>query len=102
MHAVLNFFFTSIVLIQTSGFATIHVVVFQPNWSNNTLKSGFLRISGKTGSWIRNFLGLKPSPDQDGANKKKFSQIGPAVPELLRDTQTHRQTDTQAKTLITL
>ena len=30
---------------------------------------------------IRNFFGLKPSRDQDGANKKKFSQIGPAVPE---------------------
>ena len=27
------------------------------------------------------FFGLKPSRDQDGANKKKFSQIGPAVPE---------------------
>ena len=27
------------------------------------------------------FFGLKPSHDQDGANKKKFSQIGPAVPE---------------------
>ena len=25
----------------TSGFATTHLVVFQPNWSNNTLKSGF-------------------------------------------------------------
>ena len=66
---------------------------FQTNWSNNTLKSGFFRIFGKTGSRIRNFFGLKPSPDQDGANKKKFSQIGPAVPELLRDTQTYRHTD---------
>ena len=66
---------------------------FQPNWSNNTLKSGFFRISGKTGSRIRNFFGLKPSPDQYGANKKKFSQIGPAVPELLRDRQTDTQTD---------
>ena len=55
---------------------------FQPNWSNNTLKSGFFRISGKTGSRIRNFFVLKPSRDQDGANKKRFGQIGPAVPEL--------------------
>ena len=31
-------------------------------------------------------------------NKKKFGQIGLAVPELLRDTHT----DTQTKTLITL
>jgi len=66
---------------------------FQPNWSKNTLKSGFFRISGKSGSRIRNFFGLKPSRDQDGANKKKFSQIGPAVPELLRDRQTDTQTD---------
>ena len=56
------------------------------------------RISRKTGHRIRNFFGLKPPRDQDGANKKKFSQIGPAVPELLR----HRQTDRQTKTLITL
>ena len=48
----------------------------------HTIKSGFFRISGKTGSRIRNFFGLKPPRDQDGANKKKFSQIGPAVPEL--------------------
>ena len=49
-----------------------------------------------SGSGIRFFrksFSLKPSPDQYGANKKKFSQIGPAVPELLRDTQTHTQTD---------
>ena len=42
---------------------------------------------------IRNLFGLKLSPDQYGANKKKFSQIGPAVPELLRDRQTDTQTD---------
>ena len=65
---------------------------FQPNWSNNTLKSGFFRISGKSGSRIRNFFGLKPSRDQDGANKKKFSQIGPAVPEEIGRKQTDTQT----------
>ena len=54
------------------------------------------QISGKTESRIRNFFSLKPPCGQDGANKKKFSQIGPAVPEFLRDTQT----DTKA--LITL
>ena len=64
---------------------------FQPNWSKNTLKSRFFWISGKTGSRIQNFLGLKPSPDQDGANKKRISQIGPAVPELWRHTHTDRQ-----------
>ena len=66
---------------------------FQPNWSKNTLKSGFFRISGKSGSRIRNFFGLKPSRDQDGANKKKFSQIGPAVPEEIG----HEQTRTHAR-----
>ena len=53
----------------------------------------FFRIFGKTGPRIRNFFSLKPPRDQDGANKKRFSQIGPAVPELLRDTQTDIHTD---------
>ena len=48
------------------------------------------------------FFGLKPPCDEDGANKKKFSQIGPAVPELLRDKRTDRHTYIQTKTLITL
>jgi len=65
---------------------------FQPNWSKNTLKSGFFWISGKSGSWIRNFFGLKPSRDQDGAKKKKFSQIGPAVPEEIGNIQASKQT----------
>ena len=56
----------------------------------NTLKSGFFRISGKSGSRIRNFFGLKPSRDQDGANKKKYSQIGPAVPEEIGNRQTNK------------
>ena len=50
----------------------------------------FFRIFGKTGPRIRNFFSLKPSRDQDGANKKKFSQIGPAVPELLSFRQTDK------------
>ena len=66
---------------------------FQPNWSNNTLKTGFFRICGKTGSRFRNFFDLKPPCDKDGANKKKFSQIGPAVPELLSLTHTNTHTD---------
>ena len=53
----------------------------------------FFRIFGKTRPRIRIFFGLKPPRDQYGANKKKFSQIGPAVPELLRDRQTNTQTD---------
>ena len=48
----------------------------------------FFRIFGKTGSRIRNFFGLKPSRGQDGANKKKFSQIGPAVLEEIGHKQT--------------
>ena len=62
----------------------------------NTLKFGFFRISGKSGSRIRNFFGLKPSRDQDGANKKKFSQIGPAVPEEIG----HKHTNTQANIVL--
>ena len=53
----------------------------------------FFRIFGKTGPRIRNFFSLKPSRDQDGANKKRLSQIGPAVPELLRDRQTDKHAD---------
>ena len=48
---------------------------------------------------IRNFFSLKPPCDQDGANKKKFSQIGPAVPELLSLTHTDIQTDKDPTTL---
>ena len=48
------------------------------------------------------FFDLKPPHDQEEANKKKFSQIGPSVPELLRDKQTHIHTYRQTKTLITL
>ena len=59
----------------------------------------YLKISAKfvfldfLKNWIPDpeFFGLKPPCDQDGANKKKFSQISPAVPELL----SHRQTDIQ-------
>ena len=66
-----------------------------------TTKNGiFFRIYRKTGSQTRNFFDLKPSPNQDGANKKKFSQIGPAVPELLRDRQTNRHTDRQKPLLL--
>ena len=65
-----------------------------------TTKNGiFFRIYGKTGSQTRNFFDLKPSPNQEGANKKKFSQIGPAVPELLSLTHTDIQTDKDPNTL---
>ena len=40
---------------------------------NNTLKSRFFWIPGKTGSRIRDFF---------LTSKSKYSQIGPAVPEL--------------------
>ena len=48
-----------------------------------------LGFSGKTGYRIRNFFGLKPKLAQDGANKKNFSQIGPAVPEEIGRKQTN-------------
>jgi len=40
-----------------------------------TLEDNMLLISDP------NFFGLKPPPDQDGAFKKRISQISPAVPE---------------------
>ena len=36
------------------------------------------------------FFGLKPSRDQDGANKKKFSQIGRAVLEEIGRKHTNK------------
>ena len=45
--------------------------------------------SGKPDPWAKLF-GLKTTPDQDGANKKKFSRIGPAVPEEIGDKQTRK------------
>ena len=53
------------------------------------------KLHGKTGSRIQNFFGLKPKLAQDGAKKKNFSQIGPAVPEEIgrKHTQkTNKQT----------
>ena len=38
------------------------------------------------------FLDLKPPCDQDRANKKKFSQIGTAVPEEIGNIQASKQT----------
>ena len=61
----------------------------------NFQNPGFSGFPKKTGSRIRNFFGLKPSRDQDGANKKKFSQIGPAVLEEIGRKHTHIHTNTQ-------
>ena len=66
---------------------------FQPKRLNITLKTGFIRISGKTGSQIQNFFGLKPFRDQDEASKKKFSQIGLAVLEEIGRKQTNTHTN---------
>ena len=44
------------------------------------------------------FFGLKPSRDQDGANKKKFSQIGPAVPAA--SIHTNQQTNKHANIVL--
>ena len=46
------------------------------------------------------FFGLKPSRDQDEANKKKFSQIGPAVPEEIGREHTHKQTNQQTNIVL--
>ena len=45
-------------------------------------------------NWILDpeFFGQKPTPDQDGADKKKFSQIGPAIPQEVTSTHAHTQT----------
>ena len=60
----------------------------------------FFRIFGKTRPRIRNFFSLKPSRDQDGANKKKFSQIGPAVPEEIGRKHTNIHSNTPANIVL--
>ena len=57
------------------------------------VKLGFIWISGKTGSQIQNFFGLKAFCDQDEASKKKFSQIGLAVLEEIGRKQTNTHTN---------
>ena len=47
---------------------------FQPDWSNNTLKTGFILIFGKIRSRIWNFFGQKSPPDQDRVNKKSVAK----------------------------
>ena len=58
---------------------------FQPNLTTNTMKIAIIRFfpdfSGKTGQGLRIFLDRKSPHTKDEANKKKFSQIGPGVPE---------------------
>ena len=68
------YIFIILILFITSGFATKHVVIFQPNWSNNTLKSGFLPDFRKNQIPDPEFFGLKPPLDQDGANKKSLAK----------------------------
>ena len=75
----------------SSGFATIRcfralpygcIYIFK-NYSKLTLK--------KSANFFfenQNFFGLKPSPDQDGTNKKRIFQIGPSVPEEIGFKQT--------------
>ena len=58
---------------------------FQLNLTTYTMKIAIIRFfpdfSGKTGPQIRIFLDRKSPHAKDEANKKKFSQIGPGVPE---------------------
>ena len=57
----------------------------------------YLKFSAKSVKYyptqIRNFFSLKPSRDQDRDNKKKFSQIGPAVLEDIGCKQASKQTN---------
>ena len=58
------------------GFRLKKVQIRDQFFSKNPSFSGFPRKPDL------DFFGLKPPRDQDGANKKKFIQIGPAIPEL--------------------
>ena len=69
----------------SSGFAAIGCFRALPYGGIYILKN-FSKLTAKKSanfffSKIQNFFCLKPSPDQDGTNKKRIFQIGPSVPE---------------------
>ena len=48
----------------------------------NYYKNRFFPDFRRTGEWIRNFFGLKPSPDQNGGNEERRYSIGLVVSQL--------------------
>ena len=81
----------------TAGPIWLIFFLLAPSWSRDGLRPKKFRIRDpvfpdKTGSWIRIFLAKNQPLDQDGANKKRISQIGPAVPEEIGNIHTYTQT----------
>ena len=71
--------------LASSGFAAIECFRASPYGGIYILKN-YSKLTAKKSanfffSKIQNFFCLKPSPDQDGTNKKRIFQIGPSVPE---------------------
>ena len=77
--------------LASSGFAAIGCFRASPYWGIYILKN-YSKLTKKIRkiffSKIQNFFCLKPSPDQDGTNKKRIFQIGPSVPEEIGFKQT--------------
>ena len=78
--------------LASSGFAAIGCFRASPYGGIYILKN-FSKLTAKKSanfffSKIQNFFCLKPSPDQDGTNKKRIFQIGPSVPEEIGPKQT--------------
>ena len=90
----------------TAGPTWLSLFLLAPYWSGD----GFRQKNPDPGSGFSEnpekpdpeFFGLKPPRDQDGANKKKFSKIGPAVPEELGNKQTDTHTDSLTGRLVLL
>ena len=80
-------------VLASSGFAAIGCFRASPYGGIYILKN-FSKLTAKKSanfffSKIQNFFCLKPSPDQDGTNKKRIFQIGPSVPEEIGFKQTN-------------
>ena len=82
--------------LASSGFAAIGCFRASPYGGIYILKN-YSKLTAKKSanfffSKIQNFFCLKPSPDQDGTNKKRIFQIGPSVPEKIGFKHTCKDT----------
>merc|ERR1719391_822185 len=79
--------------LASSGFAAIGCFRASPYGGIYIMKN-YSKLTAKKSanfffSKIQNFFCLKPSPDQDGTNKKRIFQIGLSVPEKIGFKQTN-------------
>ena len=89
--------------LASSGFAAIGCFRASPYWGIYILKN-YSKLTKKIRkiffSKIQNFFCLKPSPDQDGTNKKRIFQIGPSVPKEIGFKHTYKHPSAMYKGLL--